>query len=293
MKTLSVIIVTFNSNDLIDTCLASLFKYNDIGDELEVIIVDNSSQEVYNNLYKKVIMNFPRVDRIVHSGSNLGYGAGNNIGISLSTGKYIQIMNPDVRLIMSLNSFLVAKFRSESCALIGLKEFNEFGQRNNSFFYNIENQNVFRLAFLQKIRNRFDLFNPRLHYLNGACFFMDKQKFLSVGGFDENIFLYSEEPDIAKRLGKLYGFDSIIYLKVLKYVHLKKLNGNSSKTLIHAIDSALYYLLKHGFDQYKYLKSRKKYSEIKRFQFFLTNNEFQHRIFSDICKYLTVKINIK
>lgn len=42
-KAVSVVIVTFNSEDLIMGCLDSIFKYNDISEDLEVVLVDNCS----------------------------------------------------------------------------------------------------------------------------------------------------------------------------------------------------------------------------------------------------------
>ena len=43
-KAVSVVIVTFNSENLIMDCLDSIFKYNDISDDLEVVLVDNCSK---------------------------------------------------------------------------------------------------------------------------------------------------------------------------------------------------------------------------------------------------------
>ena len=43
-KKISIVIVTYNSDNHISDCLESIFKYNDIGDALEIIIVDNMSK---------------------------------------------------------------------------------------------------------------------------------------------------------------------------------------------------------------------------------------------------------
>ena len=52
-KQLSIIIVTYNSEKLIFECLDSIYKYNDIGDSLEVIIVDNCSND-QEKVFEKV-----------------------------------------------------------------------------------------------------------------------------------------------------------------------------------------------------------------------------------------------
>lgn len=51
-KRVSVIIVTYNSEKHIYDCLSSIYRYNDIGDLLEVIIVDNS---IYNRLLINIL----------------------------------------------------------------------------------------------------------------------------------------------------------------------------------------------------------------------------------------------
>ena len=48
-KRVSVIIVTYNSEKHIYDCLSSIYRYNDIGDLLEVIIVDNNSCLLYTS----------------------------------------------------------------------------------------------------------------------------------------------------------------------------------------------------------------------------------------------------
>jgi GT2 family glycosyltransferase len=52
-KLISIIIVTYNSEEHIYNCLKSIFKYNDIKDALEVIVVDNcslNSDKMFNNI---------------------------------------------------------------------------------------------------------------------------------------------------------------------------------------------------------------------------------------------------
>ena len=70
-KDLTIIIVTFNSSEVIERCLSRLnaAKY-------DVVVVDNASQD---NTTQIVRDKFPEV-KLIHSGGNLGYGRANNIG---------------------------------------------------------------------------------------------------------------------------------------------------------------------------------------------------------------------
>ena len=81
---LSVIIVSYLHYDILSECLDSIKKYNDIGDELEVIVSDNSPS---SNIINQLKSNYPWVKTCKNQ--NKGFGAGNNRGIGISTGKYI------------------------------------------------------------------------------------------------------------------------------------------------------------------------------------------------------------
>ena len=61
MKKFSVIIVTYNNIEITKNCLDSIIRYNDIGEDLEVIVSDNSSDYL---VYDYVKHNYPFVKLI-------------------------------------------------------------------------------------------------------------------------------------------------------------------------------------------------------------------------------------
>ena len=77
MKKLSLIILTYNSEKDIYDCLSSVYQYNDIGDALEIIVVDNNSEH-YARMQDKLSTLYPKVN-IISNSTNGGYGQGNNI----------------------------------------------------------------------------------------------------------------------------------------------------------------------------------------------------------------------
>lgn len=81
MKTLSIIILSYNVKKKLLDCLASISKHKD----WEIIIPDNGSTDG----------SLEEIPGAFSTGSNLGFAAGNNIGIRRSTGKYILLLNPD------------------------------------------------------------------------------------------------------------------------------------------------------------------------------------------------------
>ena len=88
IQNLSIVIVSFHSEDVIHDCIKS------ITDEIEIIVVENSGNKDFatelENKYKNV--------RCILSTKNLGMGAGNNLGLRHIKTDYALILNPDVVL---------------------------------------------------------------------------------------------------------------------------------------------------------------------------------------------------
>ena len=82
MIRLSLIILTYNSEKDIYDCLQSVYQYNDIGNSLEVIVVDNFTQ-----MRDKINLQYPDV-KVIANTKNGGYGQGNNIGIRVMSYKF-------------------------------------------------------------------------------------------------------------------------------------------------------------------------------------------------------------
>lgn len=75
MKTLSIIIVTYKSQEDILNCLSSIFKTADIPREfMDIIVVDNSSKEVFLETQELIVAEYGAEIRIFHNAKNGGYG---------------------------------------------------------------------------------------------------------------------------------------------------------------------------------------------------------------------------
>ena len=105
LSELTVIVVTFKTDiTLLRNCL------NSIDSRVKVIIVENSKNFVNKNEIENQYKNV----KILCSGSNLGYGSGNNFGLDRTTTRYALILNPDV--VCKKNYFEnIAKY-IESCS---------------------------------------------------------------------------------------------------------------------------------------------------------------------------------
>lgn len=88
LNNLSVIIVTYNNNDIVKQCLNSLFK--SCGDALELIVVDNAN----DSATKQLVAEYPNA-KYFSAKENLGFAGGNNLGIPYCTRDYILLLNDD------------------------------------------------------------------------------------------------------------------------------------------------------------------------------------------------------
>lgn len=216
MIKLSIIITTFNSSGIILGCLESILSHKDIDiDKFEIIIVDNSDHKEFN-LLVEITQNYPLPLRIVKSGGNIGYGAGNNLGVTHASGGIVCIMNPDIRLLCPLfNKSLVEFEANPNLCLLGYKQ---IGGKNLSFYLKPEYFVPIISSIIVKVFNKLDVFQPRFFFISGAFFFISKEKFKIMGGYDENMFLYGEESELGRKIMK--NRFKIKYNSYIRYIHL-------------------------------------------------------------------------
>lgn len=255
-KLLSIIIVTYKSQSLINSCLDSISKNIDISYyQVEVIIVDNSSGEDAKEI--ELIVNNHEIaqsidTKYIKNTANLGYGQGNNLGIKYSCGEIICIMNPDINLIMPIFKNVLNHFsENPRLSLLGGKQ---IGYKDISFYILPEKRLAIVNYPLTILINKLNIFLKKHMYLSGALLFINRKKFKSIGYFDENIFMYSEESDITTRFLKKH-YD-IIFDKKLKYRHL--IEGREKwleNRAIISFNSLKYYCNKYNYDIKKILKT--------------------------------------
>lgn len=89
---ISVVVLNWNGGEYLRACLDSIFRQD--YDRLEVIVVDNGSTDRSVEVIRAC---YPTV-RVIENGRNIGFAAGNNVGIREAAGDYILILNNDAEL---------------------------------------------------------------------------------------------------------------------------------------------------------------------------------------------------
>ncbi len=217
MSLLSIIIVTWNSENFIEKCLKSIFDTKGPID-LEVIVVDNASQDATT----KFIERFRPEVRLISNQANLGYAKGNNQGIEVTRGDYILLLNPDVELKENcLTAMLDFLQKHEEIDALGPQLLNPDGTVQPSCRelpdFSILLWEFSGLSFLfpkSRIFGRwrmgyFDFRSSReVDQPIGSCLLLRRNVIQQVGVFDESFPIFFNDVDLCYRIktngGKLY-----------------------------------------------------------------------------------------
>lgn len=192
----SAIIVNFNGQPYLDACIGSLIKQRELD---EIIIVDNASQD---RSMESIILKYQDQIMPIYAGSNLGYGAGANLGATIASGNVLLFLNPDVVIgdgcIEALARHLKASPGVSGPVLkISASDILEFGCTLNS---------------MGMVKS---LLSPGLPlFVSGSALAISSEIFHALGGFDERMFLFCEEAELCWRVLNA-GFDVTVSVHAL------------------------------------------------------------------------------
>lgn len=190
---IDVSIITINYNGLKDTC--KLIETIPFNDKLEVIVVDNASQ---NQEADSISEMFPHVV-VIKSNKNLGFAGGNNLGIKAAQGRFLFLVNNDT-IFKDFNIQALIN-RAESSVEIGIVcPKIRFAWSNNPIQYagytplskiTVRNQAI---GFGEEDKGQYETAHPT-PYAHGAAMLIKREAIEKVGLMPECYFLYYEELD--------------------------------------------------------------------------------------------------
>lgn len=284
---LLVVTVTYKPNEEeLMLCLDSLLKYNDLGDGMKVVVVDNSPTD--ESIIERFSSRYPYVV-FIGAHENKGFGYSNNIGARAFDSEYVLFFNNDTELIEPVFSRLVFKFESSpKLGCVGIKQ----AKGCPSFFKRRESQ----LGYLNMKRKiKYDQFDNINFFISGAFMFMRREAFEKAGMFDENIFMYGEESDLSNRLLRA-GYD-IQYEPSLQFWHKTgKRHSFSLKSYEMQMKSYLYYMNKYGYNELVLsgLRSQISFMRAKAFCFMLfMKKETAKQLFDAVRFYMGIYKKLK
>lgn len=264
----SVVIVSWNTKDITDRCLASMkkavSKVKHLAD-VEVIVVENDSEDGTPDMIKK---KHPWV-RLEESGADLGYGKGNNYGFNKANknNDYLLLLNNDAyvnedTLVKSIEFMQ----KNPDCDVFGCQLRFEDGRFQPSAGYLPTPTSVWSwiwgLELIPGIKNLFKPFHPKekeffkktreVGWTMGAFLFMKMKIYKESKGFDENFFMYMEEVEWCRRVHEAGG--KILYTPNFWITHLDKASAMGkpeelAKIFRREILGFVYYLNKNFRNQ--------------------------------------------
>ncbi|MBI2017894.1 glycosyltransferase family 2 protein [Candidatus Daviesbacteria bacterium] len=256
---LSVIILSYNTKEITDECLNRLQQsvascQTKLKNKIEVIVLDNASSDGSLEIIKQ---NHPWVE-LIESKENTGFSKGNNLAIKQSINPYVLFLNSDAYVENDTLEKAMQCFKNPDCDALGPKLVFENGDFQPSAG-NLPNPFniplwILGLSLIPGI-NKLNSYHPKhkeffnkmrqVGWVTGAFFMLRKKVLDKVGLFDENLFMYSEEIELCKRI-KNAGF-KIWYIPTIIVTHLHAASSSfdTSLAFINELKGLKYYFGKY------------------------------------------------
>lgn len=247
---LSIIIVSYNTKELLKQCLESVIsglclvardkKSNTLpitnyqSPTTEIIVVDNGSTdgsvEVAQNTKLKM-QNDNLKFKIVLNKENLGFAKAVNQGIKQAEGETILLLNSDTQVKDGALVKLIEFEKQVRPTIIGARMLNPDGTTQPSCFYLPTIKRAIKGYWLGK-KDFFSKYTPLgtepvpVETVSGGAMLISREIIEKIGLFDERYFMFFEDLDYCRRAGKA-GY-KIFYLPAAEIVHE---HGASGKNL--------------------------------------------------------------
>ncbi len=236
----SIIIVSYNTKELLLACLTALEKTKTKEDRWEIIVVDNASMDGSVEGIKNYDLRIKNL-KIIQNTENLGFAAGNNIGIKAARGKYILLLNSDTEVhegaVSKIREFLDAHPQAGvATGKLILPDgsmdpacHRGFPTPWAAFTYMIGLERLFPHSSLfaryhqgyKDLATAHEIDSP-----SGAFFMVRREVIERIGMLDEDYFMYGEDLDWSYRI-KQAGWQ-IWFVPDTTVLHRKKRSGRAN-----------------------------------------------------------------
>ncbi|MDP1721655.1 MAG: glycosyltransferase family 2 protein [Candidatus Gottesmanbacteria bacterium] len=233
----SIIIISYNTRELLRACLASIVQAHGKSDSWEVIVVDNGSsdgsQEIVESRKSKV-----KSLKLIRNTKNLGFAAANNQGIRVSQGRYVLLLNSDTEVVpgvvRQLTEYMdVHHDVGAMTARVNLSDGSMDPACHRGFptpwaaftyFSGLERLFPVTRVFGQYHQGYKPLRKAHdVDCISGAFFLIRRSVIDQIGLLDENFFMYGEDIDWCYRIRG--SGQRIVFYPDVSIVHKKHQSG--------------------------------------------------------------------
>src|SRR5271154_17653 len=184
----SIIVVNYNCKQWLARFFPSL-RAQKIFDRCEVIVVDNSSTDGSAGTCEQEMKSWAN-GHFLPTGGNYGFGGGCNLGARTARGKYLFFLNPDVWLEPDCLEEFVRHAESSTSKVFSAME---VGYDDENLMPGTHGQgapgfDIFGCTTPPSPKENLDQL-----FAIGSFFFIDRELFQKIGGFDREFFVYGAE----------------------------------------------------------------------------------------------------
>lgn len=228
----SIIIVSYNTRALLLDCLRSVFESSGMM-TFQVVVVDNNS---HDETAEAVRAQYPRVHLIVNQ-DNRGFSRAVNQSLTVSSGRYVLLLNSDTRIAKTALSQMVADLDTEpTVGAVGCTQRTGDGQLYQSCFsFPSLYDHLIHASFLSTLaptwqkslaaKQAIDCTRTQdVDWINGACLMVRRDLLRACGGLDEGYFMYFEDVELCRAIHQR-GYR----IRHLANTHVVHLIGKSSE----------------------------------------------------------------
>lgn len=277
---LNIIILNYNTKDFLLDCLQSIEEADLSGIKTEIIVVDNASTDGSAEAAEESTKSTK--GKLIKNTENLGFAAGNNVGVKKTSGRYVLFLNPDTvlseKVIKEVFDFME---KHKNVAVASPKLELPTGQLDEASHRGFPTPwNAFcHFSGLRKIFPRNKIFagytvgwlldkktSHEIDSVSGAFFFVRRKAAEEVSWWDEDYFWYGDELDFCYRLKeKKWKIFFLPQVKVLHYRgvasgikgHSRSISTATRETKLRSarasIEAMRIFYRKHYQDKYPFL----------------------------------------
>lgn len=210
---LSVVIVNYNAGAHLERCLRSLVDH--LGDVAwDALVVDNASSDGSD----RIVERFAPLVSLLRNADNAGFARAVNQGMAATTGPLALFLNPDARLLPHAFDRMRAELAAHpGCAVVGPSVINDDGSAQGSargdpsMLTGLFGRSTWLTRVLpgtriarRNVKSHVALgpgeASVEVDWVSGSCMLVRREVFKSLGGFDEQFFLYWEDADLCRRI---------------------------------------------------------------------------------------------
>ncbi len=249
----TVITVSYNSSAQLEGFLASAVVA--VASPAQILVVDNASSDIATT---RVITQKYGAS-LLELSENRGYGGAANAGAASldAASDFIVVANPDLSFTPNAVAELVAAAEANpQIASAGPRVLNVDGSVypsaravpslrmgiGHALFANVWPRNPWTRAYHSDVTSHDEL--AAVGWLSGSCVCVRRSAFETVGGFDEGFFMYFEDVDLGRRLGKAHFLNMFVPSAVVTHIGGVSTAAHSKAMLRIHHDSAYRFLSK-------------------------------------------------